>query len=66
MKKIINMSTKEINIHINGESRRIPTTQSVATLLKLLNLNDNNIAIEINREIINKSNYNSHIIKANE
>jgi len=60
------MSIKNINIYINGESKQIKGELSVLSLLKLLNLNKDNIAVEINREIINKSNYNSHIIKAND
>ena len=60
------MSIQNINIYINGESKKIKGELSVLSLLKLLNLNKNNIAVEINREIINKSNYNAYIIKEND
>jgi len=60
------MSIKNINIYINGESKQIKGELSVLSLLKLLNLNKDNIAVEINREIINKSNYNAYIIKEND
>ena len=60
------MSIKNINIDINGTSKTIKGELSVLSLLKLLNLNKNNIAVEINREIINKSNYNAYIIKEND
>ncbi|PPR17173.1 MAG: Thiazole synthase [Alphaproteobacteria bacterium MarineAlpha9_Bin3] len=60
------MSAKEINIHINGEVKKIQTSQSIEKLLHLLKLNKKNIAIEINRVIINKSDYHSHIIEAND
>ena len=60
------MSIQNINIYINGESKIIKGELSVLSLLKLLNLNKNNIAVEINREIINKSNYNDYIIKQND
>jgi len=60
------MSIQNINIYINGESKKIKGELSVLSLLKLLNLNKNNIAVEINREIINKSNYNDYIIKQND
>lgn len=60
------MSIKNINIYINGTSKTIKGELSVLSLLKLLNLNKNNIAVEINREIINKSNYNAYIIKEND
>ena len=49
------MSKKEINIHINGESKKIKAEKTIEMLLKELNLNKNNIAIEINREIINQN-----------
>ena len=56
------MSIKKINIYINGKSKNIKDEQSVLSLLQLLNLNKNNIAVEINREIISKSDYNIYII----
>ena len=43
----------------NKINRKIYT---IISLLKNLNLNKNNIAIEVNREIVNKSNYTNHII----
>jgi thiazole synthase len=60
------MPSKEIHIHINGESRQIQRSQSIESLLKILHLNKNNLAIEINRVIISKSDYNSTIIKPND
>ena len=60
--KNLNMSKNEINIYINGESKKINAEKSIHLLLKELNLNKNNIAVEIKREIVNKSNYISHLI----
>ena len=60
------MSIKNINIYVNGKSKNIKDEQSVLSLLQLLNLNKNNIAVEINREIISKSDYNIYIIKEND
>ena len=60
------MSIKNINIYVNGKSKNIKDEQSVLSLLQLLNLNRNNIAVEINREIISKSDYNIYIIKEND
>ena len=56
------MSKKQITIHINGEMKLIESSQTIVALLKNLNLNKNNIAIEVNREIVSKSNYENHII----
>ena len=47
------MPNNKINIHINGEVRLIENSQSIESFLKILNLNKNNIAIEVNREIVN-------------
>ena len=60
------MPNNKINIHINGEVRLIENSQSIESFLKILNLNKNNIAIEVNREIVNKSNYKTHIIMDND
>ena len=56
------MSKKQITIHINGESKLIEKEQTIESFLKRLNININNIAIEVNREIVNKSNYKNYII----
>ncbi|MDB9761895.1 sulfur carrier protein ThiS [Alphaproteobacteria bacterium] len=56
------MSKKQITVHINGEIRLTESSQTIIALLKNLNLNKNNIAVEVNREIVNKSNYTNHII----
>ena len=56
------MSKKQITIHVNGESKLIERDQTIESFLKILNINKNNIAIEVNREIVNKSIYTNHII----
>ena len=60
------MPNNKINIHINGEVRLIENSQSIESFLKILNLNKNNIAIEVNKEIVSKSNYKTHIIMDND
>ena len=56
------MSKKQITIHINGKQNIIEGSQTIKSFLNNLNLNKNNIAIEVNREIVSKSNYENHII----
>ena len=56
------MSKKQITIRINGETKLIEQSQTIEFLLKQLNLSKNNIAIEVNREIVSRSNYTNHII----
>ncbi|MDB9971899.1 sulfur carrier protein ThiS [Alphaproteobacteria bacterium] len=56
------MSKKQITVRINGETKLIEKSQTIEFLLKKLNLNKNNIAIEVNREIVSRSNYTNNII----
>lgn len=56
------MSKKQITVRLNGETKLIERSQTIEFLLKKLNLNKNNIAIEVNREIVSRSNYTNHII----
>ena len=56
------MSKKQITIYVNGEKKIIEDSQTIESFLKSLNLNKNNIAIEVNREIVNKSNYKNCIL----
>ena len=60
------MPKTKINIHINGELHSLEDSQSIESVLNTLNLNKNNIAIEINREIISKSKYKTHTISNND
>ena len=60
------MSKTKINILINGELHSFEGSQSIESVLNTLNLNKNNIAIEINREIISKSKYKTHTISNND
>ena len=56
------MSKKQITIYVNGEKKIIEDSHTIESFLKSLNLNKNNIAIEVNREIVNKSNYKNSIL----
>ena len=60
------MSKKQITIYVNGEKKIIEDSQTIESFLKSLNLNKNNIAIEVNREIVNKSNYKNSILIDND
>ena len=48
------MSKKQITIYVNGEKKIIEDSHTIESFLKSLNLNKNNIAIEVNREIVSK------------
>ena len=46
--------TKKIKIILNGKSRSLQKTTSVYDLIRSLKLSTDKVAIELNKEIINK------------
>ena len=51
-----------ITIILNGKSSQIDSNINVEQLLKSLNLNDKRLAIEINQQIIPRSDFASHTL----
>ena len=47
--------TKEIHVHVNGETKQLPSGTSVRALLDQLGLNPGRVAIEYNLEILPKT-----------
>lgn len=52
----------KIKIFLNGESREIPENLSVKELFFLLELPSKHCAVEVNKEIIFKANWNTKIL----
>lgn len=48
------MQQQSIGITINGESRQVPGDQSVSTLLHHLQIEAGRVAVELNRSIVRK------------
>ena len=48
------MQTEVIQVHINGELREVPANQSVAALLAWLEIASDRVAIELNKSIVRK------------
>jgi thiamine biosynthesis protein ThiS len=48
------MDTEIISIMINGESREVPANQCVAALLDWLRIASDRVAVELNRSIVRK------------
>jgi thiazole synthase len=48
-------TSAQINLHINGEPRRVPAGQSIAALVTSLGLNPAKVAVERNLEIVPRS-----------
>ena len=53
---------QRMHITINGSQENYPTDTAVSQLLNQLNLQDKRIALEINKEIIPRSEYDQHIL----
>ncbi len=50
---------KQIQIVLNGEPRTVPDGQNVATLLGVLGIEGDRVAVELNREIVRKTEWES-------
>lgn len=48
-----------IDIRLNGESRRIPAGTTVAGLLRLLGIQDDRVAVELNRAIVRRPDWDA-------
>ena len=51
-----------MNITVNGENRTIEANSSLAQLLQALDLQGKRIAVEVNRDIVPRSEYNSFVL----
>jgi sulfur carrier protein len=55
-----------MNIRLNNKQYQIEKSVTLEKLLKILNITETKIAIEVNRVVIPKSNYNKHMINDND
>jgi thiamine biosynthesis protein ThiS len=53
------MEIMTIGIVLNGEARRVPAGLDVAGLLKFLEIDGGRVAVELNREIVRKPDWES-------
>lgn len=51
-----------MNIIVNGQSGDYPAGTNISTLLTLIDIGEQRIALEINKEIISRSAYDSTIL----
>ena len=49
-----------INIMLNGEAKQVNSDYSVAQLLDELNLQNKRLAVEINQDLISRSQFSQH------
>lgn len=52
-----------ITIILNGKEERIDSHSTIEQLLKTLNLENKRLAVEINENIVPRSEFSSHILK---
>ena len=57
---------KKIQIKVNGKVKSIPAKYSISDLVKNLNIPIKKVAIEYNKEIIDKKKINRIILKKND
>ncbi|HKS82193.1 MAG TPA: sulfur carrier protein ThiS [Candidatus Acidoferrales bacterium] len=55
-----------MNVVINGEPREIPEGLSVAALLDHLNMKPDRVAIELNREIVPRAQWDATLVQPND
>lgn len=55
-----------MNIIVNGESRSLESNASLAQLLVMLGLEGKRIAVEVNRDIVPRSDYDSFKLNDND
>lgn len=49
-------------ILVNGEKRSVPTGQTLAELVRELDLEGRRVAVEVNEEIVPRSRYAEHVL----
>jgi len=55
-----------MNISVNGENRAIEANSNLAQLLEALDLQGKRIAVEVNRDIVPRSEYGSFVLSDND
>lgn len=54
------MSSRSMEIQVNGETRQVPEGASISVLLDDLSLTDRRIAVEVNQDIVPRSRHDEH------
>lgn len=54
------MSSRSMEIQVNGETRQVPEGTSISVLLDDLSLTGRRIAVEVNQDIVPRSRHDEH------
>jgi len=57
-----NLRTKEIQIVVNGQVRRVPEGQTLAELLVTLEIARDRVAVELDRKIVRRSEWDATMV----
>lgn len=60
--KSYQMPTESIQVFVNGEAHHLPAGQSIAALLATLNIPAERVAIELNKSIVRKREWESTVV----
>jgi sulfur carrier protein len=52
--------TETMQIYVNGEEKQIPEATNMASLIELLELTGQRIAVEVNEELVPRSTFSGH------
>ena len=58
------MAKDIISVEVNGASHSFPVGATVSTMIDALNMAEQRLAIEINREIVPRSQHPEHVLQA--
>jgi len=56
------MPAESIQVYINGEPRKVPAARTVASLLATLDIPAERVAIELNKSIVRKREWDSMLV----
>jgi sulfur carrier protein len=54
----------EMNILVNGKPKTVPADTTAARLIEMLELGDKRVAVEVNQEIVPRTRYGTHRLRA--
>jgi len=54
------VSDEELELLVNGETRRVPANSSLSGLLAFLEMGDRRVAVAVNQDVIPRSTYATH------
>jgi sulfur carrier protein len=54
---------RPVQVEINGERREVKAGVTVADVVRMLDLNQRRLAVEINREIVARDSYAEHVLQ---